>query len=61
MRRRGRGERLLEEEGRRGGSEVGGERGGGEGPRVRKGTSDPQSRGERRLCVGRFCVGEQPC
>lgn len=32
-----------------------------EGPRVRKGTSDPQSRGERRLCVGCFCVGEQPC
>lgn len=34
---------------------------GGERPRVRKGTSDPQSSGERRLCVGRFCVGEQPC
>lgn len=32
-----------------------------EGLRVRKRTSDPQSRGERRLCVGGFCMGEQPC
>lgn len=31
------------------------------GPRVRNRTSDPQSRGERRLCVTCFCVRKQPC
>lgn len=51
-------ERRRRRDGHRWSKEGGGR---GEGPRVRKETSDPQSRGERGLCVGCFCVGEPPC